>query len=141
MTTKPSKPATRDVVFRIRRFDPAAAGGPQEQDYVVPVPAGMVVLEALWYVKEHLDPTLAWRASCRMGVCGSCGMLIDGRPTLACNTQVRDVTRDGVVRLAPLPNFEVVRDLVSVPVARRKQEQGIVVTQLGCVAEGVEQGR
>ena len=102
---------TRDVVFRVRRFEPGD-GGPASEDFTVPVPPGMVVLEGLWYIKEHLDPSLAWRASCRMGVCGSCGMLIGGRPMLACNTQVREVERGGVLDLAPLPNYDVVRDLV-----------------------------
>jgi succinate dehydrogenase / fumarate reductase iron-sulfur subunit len=104
--------ATRDVVFRVHRFDPESGREPYVQDYRVPVPPGMVVLDGLWFIKEHLDPTLVWRASCRMGVCGSCGMMIDGRPTLACNTQVLEVARDGVLELAPLPNFEILRDLV-----------------------------
>jgi len=103
---------TTDVIFRVRRFDPDKDEAPYYEDFTVPVPPGMVVLEGLWYIKEHLDATLAWRVSCRMGVCGSCGMLINGRPTLACNTQVRDVVRNGVLMVAPLPNFDIVRDLV-----------------------------
>lgn len=129
---------TTDVIFRISRFDPRGEDPSQEsttRDYTVPVPPGMVVLEALWYVKEHLDATLAFRASCRMGVCGSCAMQIHGRPTLACNTQVRDVIENGVVRLEPLPNFAVVRDLVPdldplfaahrsvLPYVRRRREE------------------
>ncbi len=106
-----SESKIRDVVFRIQRFEPGD-GEPAPQDYTVPVPPGMVVLEGLWLIKEHFEPALAWRASCRMGVCGSCGMLIGGRPMLACNTQVLEVERDGVLDLAPLPNFDVVRDLV-----------------------------
>lgn len=110
------------VIFRIRRFDPAEDMIPYYQDFKVPVPPGMVVLEGLWYIKEHLDPSLAWRASCRMGVCGSCGMMINGRPNLACNTQVRDVATD-VLILAPLPNFDIVRDLVPdlAPMFKRHQ--------------------
>jgi len=104
-------PDVRSVCFRVRRFDPARDEAPYYQDFDVPVPAGMVVLEGLWYIKEHLDGTLAWRSSCRMGVCGSCGMLVNGRPMLACNTQVRDVATD-LLLVAPLPNFGIVRDLV-----------------------------
>jgi len=102
---------TRNVTFRIRRFDPEKDEAPYYQDFTVPVSPGMVVLEGLWYIKENLDPTLAWRSSCRMGVCGSCGMLVNGSPTLACNTQINDVA-DDVLVLGPLPNFEIVRDLV-----------------------------
>ncbi len=102
---------THNVTFRIRRYDPAKDEAPYYQDFTVPVSPGMVVLEGLWYIKEHLDPTLAWRSSCRMGVCGSCGMLVNGRPTLACNTQIDDVAEDVLV-LGPLPNFDIVRDLV-----------------------------
>jgi succinate dehydrogenase / fumarate reductase iron-sulfur subunit len=102
---------TRNVIFRVRRFSPETDQAPHYQDYTVPVMAGMVVLEGLWYIKEHLDSTLAWRSSCRMGVCGSCGMLVNGKPTLACNTQINDVAGK-VLLLAPLPNFDIVRDLV-----------------------------
>jgi succinate dehydrogenase / fumarate reductase iron-sulfur subunit len=71
----------------------------------------MTVLDGLWKVKELSAPTLAWRSSCRMGICGSCGMLIDGRPRLACNTQIAELGGD-VVAVAPLPNFAIVKDLV-----------------------------
>jgi succinate dehydrogenase / fumarate reductase iron-sulfur subunit len=101
----------RDIVFRIRRYDPARDSEPYLQDFTVPVPHGMVVLDGLWYIKEKLDPSLSWRSSCRMGVCGSCGMLINGKPTLACNTQILDVCSDTLM-IAPLPNFDIVRDLV-----------------------------
>lgn len=103
--------ATRNVIFRVRRYDPAKDERPFYQDFTVPVSPGMVVLEGLWYIKENLDGTLAWRSSCRMGVCGSCGMMVNGTPMLACNTQVKDVA-DDVLLVAPLPNFGIVRDLV-----------------------------
>ncbi len=103
---------TTNVIFRVRRYDPDRDAAPYYQDFTVPVPPGMVVLEGLWYIKEHMDATLSWRVSCRMGVCGSCGMLINGSPTLACNTQIHDVARDGLLMVAPLPNFDIIRDLV-----------------------------
>jgi len=101
----------RDIVFRIRRYDPGTDSEPYYEDFTVPVPHGMVVLDGLWYIKEKLDPSLAWRSSCRMGVCGSCAMLINGRPTLACNTQILDVVAGNILALAPLPNFDIIRDL------------------------------
>ena len=71
----------------------------------------MTVLEGLRRIKEMLSPTLAWRSSCRMGVCGSCGMFINGMPRLACNTQISELGTT-LVTLAPLPNFNIIRDLV-----------------------------
>ena len=109
--TEQAQGDTRNVLFRVRRYNPEKDSEPYFQDFRVPVTKGMVVLEGLWYIKEHLDPTLAWRASCRMGVCGSCGMLVNGRPMLACNSQIGDVGGDVLV-VAPLPNFGIVRDLV-----------------------------
>jgi succinate dehydrogenase / fumarate reductase, iron-sulfur subunit len=103
--------ATTDVVFRIRRFDPTTDADPHWEDYRFAAPAGMTVLEGLRYIKEALSPTLVWRSSCRMGVCGSCGMFINGRPRLACNTQISELG-SAQVTLAPLPNFDTIRDLV-----------------------------
>jgi succinate dehydrogenase / fumarate reductase iron-sulfur subunit len=100
-----------EVVFRIRRFDPTTDAEPHWEDYGFPCPPGMTVLEGLKYIKETLSPTLTWRSSCRMGVCGSCGMLINGRPRLACNTQVSEL-ESALVTVAPLPNFNIIRDLV-----------------------------
>ena len=100
-----------EVVFRIRRFDPTTDGEPHWEDYRIPNPPGMTVLEGLKRVKKTLSPTLAWRSSCRMGVCGSCGMFINGRPRLACNTQITELDTN-LVHVAPLPNFKTVRDLV-----------------------------
>ena len=104
-------PKFTEVSYRIRRFDPERDSAPHWEEYRVPYAAGMTVLEGLWKVKELHSPTLAWRSSCRMGVCGSCGMLINGKPRLACNTQIAVLESDTVV-VAPLPNFDIVRDLV-----------------------------
>jgi succinate dehydrogenase / fumarate reductase iron-sulfur subunit len=100
-----------NITFYIRRFDPAKDEEPREQQYNLQVEAGMTVLDGLHRIKETQDPTLAFRFSCRMGVCGSCAMLINGKPTLACNTQILDVTQS-VLPVAPLPNFSIIRDLV-----------------------------
>ncbi|MFB3854491.1 MAG: succinate dehydrogenase/fumarate reductase iron-sulfur subunit [Vicinamibacterales bacterium] len=99
-----------DVVFRIRRFDPASDSQPRWEDYRLKWSQGLTVLDGLRKIKESLSPTLSWRSSCRMGVCGSCGMLINALPRLACNTQVSDI--GALVTVAPLPNFAIIRDLV-----------------------------
>lgn len=101
----------RDITFRVRRFDPDADAAPRWEEYRLHVTEGMTVLEALHELKAHQAPTLAWRSSCRMGVCGSCGMYINDLPQLACQTQVLHLGTD-VVTVAPLPNYPNVKDLV-----------------------------
>jgi len=107
MSTKP----TGEVSYRIRRFNPERDAAPHWENYTIPFLPGMTVLDGLWRIKETIAPDLSWRSSCRMGVCGSCGMLVNGRPRLACNTQITELQSDTVV-VAPLPNFDIVRDLV-----------------------------
>ncbi len=101
----------RDIIYYISRFDPERDDGPHVEQYTVHVVSGMTVLDGLHQIKHEQDATLAWRYSCRMGVCGSCAMLINGVPMLSCNTQILDVS-DTALTLAPLPNFEIVKDLV-----------------------------
>jgi succinate dehydrogenase / fumarate reductase, iron-sulfur subunit len=101
----------KTVTFEVLRYSPEGDGGPRLQEYKVPVTKGMTVLDGLLWIKENLDPTLAWRSSCRMGVCGSCGMFINGLPRLACNNQVLHLHSDRVT-VKPLPNYDIIRDLV-----------------------------
>jgi succinate dehydrogenase / fumarate reductase iron-sulfur subunit len=101
----------KNVKFKVLRFDRDTTPSPRVDSFDVPVKKGTTVLDALHYIKENLDSTLAWRYSCRMGVCGSCGMFINGFPKLACNTQVLELETD-VVDIKPLPNFDTIKDLV-----------------------------
>ena len=87
--------AVREINFHVARYNPETDREPYTKTYKVPVREGMTVLDGLHYIKDNLDPTLAWRYSCRMGVCGSCGMLLNGRPGLACNTQILHERLDG----------------------------------------------
>ena len=77
------------------------------------MPAGedWSVLQALQHIKDHLDGSLTFRWSCRMAICGSCGMMIDGVPRLACDSFLRDFG-PGPLRIEPLQHFPIVRDLV-----------------------------
>jgi succinate dehydrogenase/fumarate reductase iron-sulfur protein len=102
---------SREITFRVHRFDPDTDSAPSWEEYRLPVTEGMTVLEALHELKARQAPTLAWRSSCRMGVCGSCGMFINDFPRLACQTQVLHLGTD-VVSVAPLPNYPNVKDLV-----------------------------
>jgi len=101
----------RQIRFHVTRYNPERDLAPRVEIYPVPVSEGMTVLDGLHFIKENLDPSLAWRYSCRMGVCGSCGMLLNGRPMLACNTQILHIAGADLT-VAPLPNFEIIRDLV-----------------------------
>ncbi len=94
----------------VTRFDPDVDEVPKTQSYEVPVQPDWKVLDALNYIKDHIDPTLSHRWSCRMAVCGSCGMQVDGEPKLTCKEALSDY--GDVVEVAPLSNFPVVRDLV-----------------------------
>jgi len=100
-----------NITVYVRRYDPARDRAPRQQQYMIQVERGLTVLDGLNLIKQTQDPTVAFRFSCRMGVCGSCGMLINGKPGLACNTQILDVTETALT-LAPLPNFAIIRDLV-----------------------------
>jgi succinate dehydrogenase / fumarate reductase, iron-sulfur subunit len=105
------KTTPREITFRVRRFDPDKESAPHWDEYKLHVHDGMTVLEALHELKATQEPTLAYRSSCRMGVCGSCGMFINDLPQLACQTQVLHLGTD-VVSVAPLPNYANVKDLV-----------------------------
>jgi succinate dehydrogenase/fumarate reductase iron-sulfur protein len=98
------------VEFKIRRFDPQN-NKHYVSTYKVPVYKGTTILEGLQYIKDNLDETLTFRHSCRMGICGSCGVNVDGKPMLACYTQVLDLGTDSIT-LEPLSNLPVIKDLV-----------------------------
>ena len=108
----PANP-TRPVLLRVYRHNPSAPEDtPKIVTYRVPVSFGMTVLDALIWAKEHVDPSLAFRCSCRMGICGSCGMQVNGVPRLACETQLTELGGDRV-DVAPLANHPIVRDLAT----------------------------
>ncbi len=101
----------KTVTFEVLRYNPGQDRKPHLQQYSVPVTKGMTVLDGLTWIKEHQDCTLSWRSSCRMGICGSCGMFINGLPRLACNNQIVHLHSDRIT-VKPLPNFDIIRDLV-----------------------------
>ena len=103
--------SVKTVVFEVLRYDPAKDRAPRLEEYPVPVTKAMTVLDGLLWIKEHKDPTLSWRSSCRMGMCGSCGMFINGLPRLACNNQIVHL-HSSRITIKPLPNFDIIRDLV-----------------------------
>src|ERR1700761_1952913 len=104
--------AKKTKSFRVYRYDPEGTENPRWDTYEVDVEAcGPMVLDALIHIKNTMDPTLAFRRSCREGVCGSCAMNIGGRNTLACTHGWEEVPGKAV-QVAPLPNQPVVKDLI-----------------------------
>ena len=99
------------IRLQVTRFRPESDAAPTSQQYDVPLRKEWTVLDGLNHVKDQVDPTLSFRWSCRMGICGSCGVSVDGEPKLACATFLSDHA-PGPVRVEPLANFPVVRDLV-----------------------------
>jgi succinate dehydrogenase iron-sulfur subunit len=104
-------PSPRTIAIECLRYDPETDGAPRRQAYEVPFTDEMSVLQGLQYIKDHLDGSLTFRWSCRMAVCGSCGMMLNGVPALSCSTFLRDY-HPGGVRVDPLTHFPIVRDLV-----------------------------
>ena len=107
-----SEDSTKNITFKIQRYDPEQDGTLHFQEFILPSSRGTTVLDGLLYIKENLDSTLAFRASCRMAICGSCGVLINNYPHLACHTQIEEFNSD-TLTLKPLPNHPIIKDLVS----------------------------
>ena len=102
---------TNQVKLQVARYRPEQESEATFDEYDVPCPKEWVVLDGLNHVKDRLDGTLSYRWSCRMGVCGSCGMMVNGEPKLTCATFLADYA-PGPVRIEPLSNFPVIRDLI-----------------------------
>src|SRR5215213_8637347 len=83
------------------------------RDYAVPRRENQTVLDVVTYVQRNLDPTLAYRFACRVGMCGSCAMTVNGRPRWTCRTHVSKVAKRGRLQIGPLANMPVVKDLVA----------------------------
>ncbi len=103
----------KTIGLEVLRYRPEEDNEPWFQNYRIPCEEDWVVLDAINYIKDHIDSTLSYRWSCHMAICGSCGMMIDGEPALSCKTFIRDLP-DRVIRIEPLANFPIERDLVIV---------------------------
>jgi fumarate reductase iron-sulfur subunit len=99
------------ITMQVARYRPDQEDEPTFDEFEVPYAKEWVILDGLNYIKDHLDGSLAYRWSCRMGVCGSCGMMVNGDPKLTCATFLADYA-PGPVRVEPLRSFPIVRDLV-----------------------------
>ena len=100
------------VTLEIFRYRPEESDRPTFETFEVPYRENWMILDALNHVKDRQDGTLSYRWACRMGVCGSCGMTVNGEPVLTCATYLSAVRPDRPIRVEPLRGFPVIRDLV-----------------------------
>ena len=100
-----------EVTLRVSVWRGGADG--RYQDFDVPRRESQTVLDVVTHIQRHLDPTLAYRFACRVGMCGSCAMTVNGTPRWTCRSHVDKVARGGTLRIGPLANMPVVRDLVA----------------------------
>ncbi|MFB6469634.1 MAG: succinate dehydrogenase iron-sulfur subunit [Vulcanisaeta sp. AZ3] len=104
-------PIRRTYTFKVRRYDPERRTY-YWKEYKVELTNHETVLDGLLKIKANQDATLSFRYSCRMGICGSCGMIINGTPRLACETKPYDLGTE-VVTIEPLSNFEPIKDVAA----------------------------
>ena len=97
--------------LQVKVWRGAAAG--RFQTFAVPRRDAQTVLDVVTYIQRRLDPTLAYRFACRVGMCGSCAMTVNGRPRWTCRTHVASVARGDALEIAPLAHLPIVRDLVT----------------------------
>lgn len=101
----------KTVEIEVLRYRPEQEQAPVWQRFKVPYSDDMSVLQALQTIKDDIDGSLSFRWSCRMAICGSCGMMINGKPKLSCQTFVRDLL-PGPIKVEALAHFPIERDLV-----------------------------
>lgn len=89
-----------------------ASGGAHEV-FVVPAQENQTVLDVVAWIQQYADPSLAYRYACRVGMCGSCAMMVNGVPRWTCRTHVQRVIQDGALEIAPLRNLPVIKDLAT----------------------------
>lgn len=109
---KAANGAKRTKTFKIYRWSPDDKSNPTVDSFEVDLDKfGPMVLDAIIYIKNFVDPTLTFRRSCREGICGSCAMNINGTNTLACLSPIENFSGD--IKIYPLPHMDVVKDLVT----------------------------
>jgi fumarate reductase iron-sulfur subunit len=99
------------IRLQVARYRPEQESEATYDEFDVPCPKDWVILDGLNHIKDQVDGTLAYRWSCRMGICGSCGMTVNGEPKLTCATFLHEYA-PGPIRVEPLRNFPVIRDLI-----------------------------
>jgi len=129
----------KTIEIEVLRYRPEQDTAPFWQSYQVPFTDDWSVLQGLQYIKDDLDSTLSFRWSCRMAICGSCGMMVDGKPRLACRTFLRNYYPKKL-RVGPLEHFPIERDLVVVVEDFIKKLEGIKPYLIQAEPRTLEQG-
>jgi succinate dehydrogenase / fumarate reductase iron-sulfur subunit len=104
-----------EFTLRLRRYDPESGQPPYWAEYKVDLEPHRSVLEGILQAKNEEDGSIGIRCSCRAAICGSCGVMINGRAGLACHTHLEDARkggRDGVIEVEPFNNMPVIKDLI-----------------------------
>jgi fumarate reductase iron-sulfur subunit len=127
------------IEIEVLRYRPEQDREPFVQTFKVPYTDDMSVLQGLQYIKDDLDGTLSFRWSCRIAICGSCGMMIDGVPKLACRTFLWNYD-PGKVRIGPMVHFPIERDLVVTVEDYVNRLEGIKAYPIPKEARRLEQG-
>ena len=102
--------SSQSITLRIARYNPQHDNAKSFMEFQVPYEKWTTVLEAILEVKKHFDHSVAVRYSCRQATCGSCGMIINGKPRLACFTKISELNSN-VITVEPMNNFPIIRDL------------------------------
>jgi len=101
----------REITIKVLKFNPRSKiSKPHFVEYKLEETPGMTLFIALNYIRENLDPDLSFDFVCRAGICGSCGMVVNGKPSLACRTLIANYP-EGEITLMPMPAFELIKDL------------------------------
>ena len=100
------------ITLEVMRYRPGVDEKPWPQPFQIEWTQDMSILDALALIKDDFEPELAYRWSCRMEVCGSCGMVVNGEPKLACSTFVREYADVGKITIGAMDNFPIEKDLV-----------------------------
>lgn len=100
------------IKLEVIRYRPGVDERPWPQAFEIEWTQDMSILDALALIKDDFEPELAYRWSCRMEVCGSCGMVVNGEPKLACSTFVRDYAAVGKITVGALDQFPIEKDLI-----------------------------
>jgi len=108
--TSTSVSSSNSITLKILRYNPEHDDSSKFMEFTVPYEKWTTVLEAILEVKKHFDHSVAVRYSCRQATCGSCGMIINGKPRLACFTKISELNSN-VVTVEPMNNFPIIRDL------------------------------
>ena len=101
----------RGDLIKVRIWRGDSTGG-DYKEYRVPALESQTVLDVVTWVQRKIDPNLSYRFACRVGMCGSCAMTVNGKPRWTCRTHVSKVLEEGAITIAPLRNMPVIKDLV-----------------------------